>query len=315
MLADLAPVEAVGTLPRSTEVVVIGGGIVGASAALSLAEAGVPTCLLEKGRVGAEQSGRNWGWVRKMGRLEADVDLSILSERLWERLDARIGRPTGYRKNGSVYPCDTEQELEAHARWKRDVADPRQIGSVLLSSRELDALLPGGRRRFAGALHTPSDGCAEPFLAAPAIANGAREKGATVLVGCAARAVETEAGRVSAVVTDRGRIACKAVVIAAGAWTRLLCSGLGVEFPQLRLMGSVLQTEPMDGPQLCVGASDFAFRKRLDGGYTIARAQLQRHVPDAGPFPSVLPVSADAARQAQSRPDSRRRFFLRSLAG
>jgi glycine/D-amino acid oxidase-like deaminating enzyme len=103
MLADLAPVEPAGTPPRSTEVVIIGGGIVGASAALSLAEAGVPTCLLEKGRVGGEQSGRNWGWVRKMGRPEADVDLSVLPERLWERLDDRIGRPTGYRKIGSLY--------------------------------------------------------------------------------------------------------------------------------------------------------------------------------------------------------------------
>ena len=271
VLADLAPVVSSDAIPSSTEVAIIGGGVVGASAALCLAEKGAPVCLFEKGQIGGEQSGRNWGWVRKMGRPDADIDLSILSETLWERMDVRVGRPTGYRKIGSLYLCDSEEELEAHARWKREVADPRQVGSALLSARQLDALLPGGKRPFVGALYTPTDGCAEPFLAAPAIANAARDKGATILTGCAARGVETTAGKVSAVITERGRVACNAVVLAAGAWTRLFCSHLGLDFPQLRLLDSVLQSEPMAGPDLCVGASDFAFRRRLDGGYTIAR--------------------------------------------
>ncbi|MEJ1975981.1 MAG: FAD-binding oxidoreductase [Acetobacteraceae bacterium] len=104
------------------------------------------------------------------------------------------------------------------------------------------------------------------------MAEAARRLGATLLTGCAARGFETQAGRVSAVVTERGRIGCDAVVLAGGAWSRLFCGNQGIAFPQLKVLGSVMRTKPLDGPpDIAVGGSDFAFRKRLDGGYTIAQ--------------------------------------------
>ena len=272
MLKGLLPVASNTELPKQTEVVIIGGGIIGACAALMLAEKGVPVCLIEKGEIGAEQSGRNWGWVHKMGRVEADIDLSILSERIWETLDIRAGYKTGYRKNGGVYPCDTRAELDEWAKWTRDVAEPRGVDSIILTRAQLEALLPGGKRDFVGGLYTKSDGCAEPFWAAPAIAKGAQDKGAKVFTNCAARGIETSGGVVSGVVTEKGRVGCKTVVLATGAWTRLMCKHLGLDFPQLRLLASVMQTKPLGGaPDICVGASDFSFRKRADGGYTVAR--------------------------------------------
>ncbi len=77
------------------------------------------------------------------------------------------------------------------------------------------------------------------------------------------RGIETAGGRVGAVVTERGRIACQRVVLAGGAWSRLFLGNLGIDFPQLKILGSVFRTEPLDGPPAhAVGASDFAFRKR-----------------------------------------------------
>jgi glycine/D-amino acid oxidase-like deaminating enzyme len=125
---------------------------------------------------------------------------------------------------------------------------------------------------FTAAMHTPSDGRAEPSHAAPAIAETARVAGATVLTECAVRGVETQAGRVSGVVTEKGRISCNAVLLAGGAWSRLFCGNAGIELPQLRVLASVFRTAPLSGaPEVAVGGSVFAFRKRLDGGYTIAR--------------------------------------------
>ncbi len=71
------PVPSDVTLPWRAGVVVIGGGIAGTSAALSLAESGVPVVLCEKGRIGAEQSSRNWGWCRKMGRDPRELPLML----------------------------------------------------------------------------------------------------------------------------------------------------------------------------------------------------------------------------------------------
>lgn len=78
MLKSLLPVTGDTVVPPATEVVIVGGGIIGVAAALSLTESGVPVCLFEKGEIGAEQSGRNWGWVRKMGRVEQDIDMCIM---------------------------------------------------------------------------------------------------------------------------------------------------------------------------------------------------------------------------------------------
>ena len=98
------------------------------------------------------------------------------------------------------------------------------------------------------------------------------------------RGLETSAGAVSGVVTERGPIRCREAVLAGGAWSRLFCGNLGVELPQLKLLGSVLRTGPVEGaPDRAAGADDFAFRKRLDGGYTIARrnANVAELAPDS----------------------------------
>jgi glycine/D-amino acid oxidase-like deaminating enzyme len=136
----------------------------------------------------------------------------------------------------------------------------------------------------AGGLVTPSDGRAEPRQAAVAITEAAKQRGTAVLTGCAARGVKTKAGRIAAAVTERGVITCHAVVLAGGAWSRLFCGNLGIDLPQLKLLGSVIRTKPLDGlPEIAVGGSDFAFRKRLDGGYTVARrgANITHFVPDS----------------------------------
>jgi len=278
----LDTIEADTELPRRTGVVVIGGGIVGISTALALAEKGVAVAVVEKGRIGAEQSSRNWGWCRTMGRDLAEVPLAVESVRMWDRMAERVGADVGFRRAGVVYVADNQRELDGHAAWL-DRAREYQVDSRLLDAEQTAALLPGAGRRFAGCLYTPSDGKAEPQHAVPAMAAAARRLGVAVLEICAARGLDLQAGRVAGVVTERGRIACDAVVLAGGAWSRLFCGNQGVSFPQLKVLGSVFRTTPMDGPSLTVGGADWAFRRRADGGYTVAQRNnmLTPVVPDS----------------------------------
>ena len=99
----------------------------------------------------------------------------------------------------------------------------------------------------------------------------ARRLGAIILEGCAARGLDLQAGRVAGVLTEHGRIACDAAVLAGSAWSRLFCGNQGVDFPQLKVLGSVLRTAPMAGPEITTGGHDWSFRKRAEGGYTIAQ--------------------------------------------
>ncbi len=280
---NLVGVSGETAVPQRTSVVVIGGGIVGGSTAFFLASRGIPVVLAEKGSIGGEQSGRNWGWCRVMGRDLNEIPLSIESLRLWRQLDALTGSETGFRQAGIVYTCETESEADAHRAWL-DAASAYQIDARMIRGEDLAALLPGAGRPFKAGLLTPTDGRAEPGRAASSIVQGAQRKGATILTSCAVRGIETRAGRICGVVTERGPIACEAVVLAGGAWSRLFCGSLGIDLPQLKVLGSVIRTKPIEGlPTVAVGARDFAFRRRADGGYTVARrgANITRIVPDS----------------------------------
>jgi glycine/D-amino acid oxidase-like deaminating enzyme len=275
-------------LPARTGVVIIGGGIIGTSAALFLAEKGHSVVLCEKGQIGAEQSSRNWGFCRTMGRDVDEIPLAIESLRLWRGMNQRLGRETGFRQPGIAYLCETEKEVADREAWL-DEARPYQLDARLVRGADLDKVVPGASGHFIAALHTPTDGRAEPAHAAPAIAEAARAAGATVLTECAVRGVETKGGRVCGVVTEKGPIACESVVLAGGAWSRLFCgnvpAGDGViDLPQLGVRATAFRTAPISGgPEISASGSVFAFRKRLDGGYTIARrnANIAEITPDS----------------------------------
>jgi glycine/D-amino acid oxidase-like deaminating enzyme len=271
MSPPVNPVASDPVLPAQTDVVIIGGGIIGVSTALSLAERGVSVTLCEKGRIGGEQSSRNWGWCRTMGRDPGEIPLALESLRQWRGMNERTGRETGFRQPGILYLCETERDIAAQEAWLAQ-ANQYQVQAQLLRGPALDAVLPGASRTFAAGLHTPTDGRAEPAIAAPAIAEAARDHGALIFTGTAVRGIERTAGRISGVVTERGRIACNAVVLAGGAWSRLFAGNAGLDLPQLKILGSVLRTQPLDGgPDITAAGQVFAFRKRLDGGYSIAR--------------------------------------------
>ncbi len=283
MAPRVDPVHTTSELPAEADVVVIGGGIIGASTALFLAERGVSVVLCEKGAIAGEQSSRNWGWCRRVGRDPAEIPLAVEALRLWEGMNARTQAETGFRKTGIVYLCETPKEAAQREDWLERARD-FQTNSRMIGPDEIGRLLPGSSRSWPAALYTPSDGCAEPEKATSAIANAAFRAGAAILKRCAVRGLETSAGAVSGVITERGPIRCRQVVLAGGAWSRLFCGNLGVELPQLKLIGSVMRTSPVAGaPDGAAGADDFAFRKRLDGGYTIARrnANVAELAPDS----------------------------------
>src|SRR5262249_14506299 len=120
-------------------------------------------------------------------------------------------------------------------------------------------------------LYTASDGKAEPQMTAPAIAEAARHHGAAILTRCAVRGVETAGGRVAAAVTERGSVACNAVVLAGGAWSRLFCGNLGIELPQLKVRATVMRTEPLaGGPETSASGGLFGFRKEMERRYPVA---------------------------------------------
>ena len=259
-------------LPKATSVVIIGGGIIGVCAAWTLASRGIPVVVCEKGYVACEQSSRNWGWCRQAGRDEREMPLIVESLRLWRDMDRLIAGETGFRTCGVMYVGETEDDEKRFAAWL-EMARPYAVGACIVRGENLEALMPGAARKYRCGLHVPTDGCAEPQMAAPAIARAARRQGAVILAHCAVRGIDRGAGRVNGVVTERGRILCDTVILAGGAWSSLFCASVGIRLPQLKVLASVLRTAPVgEGPTTCTYMSDLGYRKRRDGGYSIARS-------------------------------------------
>jgi glycine/D-amino acid oxidase-like deaminating enzyme len=258
-------------MPAATSVVVIGGGIIGTFAALTLASRGIPVVLCEKGYIACEQSSRNWGWCRQAGRDVREMPLIVQSLQLWRDMNRLTETDTGFRECGVLYVGESVLDEARFAAWT-EMARPYDIGTRIVRGSELSALMRGASRTYSCGLYVPTDGCAEPQRAAPAIARAAQRKGAIILAHCAARGIERTGGRTAAVITERGRIACDAVVLAGGAWSSLFCASLGIRLPQLKVLSSVMRTAPIaEGPDPCTYMDAVGYRKRRDGGYTIAR--------------------------------------------
>ncbi|WP_456310498.1 NAD(P)/FAD-dependent oxidoreductase [Serratia proteamaculans] len=299
-------VQTATTLPLATTVVVIGGGIVGLTAALALAERNIPVVLLEKGRLAGEQSSRNLGWVRKTSRMADDIPLALAADRLWAAMPERTGQDVGYRKAGIMFVGRTDAQMAMHEGWLKSV-EHLGLDSQLLTAQQIAARVPGGRGNWAGGIYTPSDGRAEPTLASSAIARAAIAKGVTIVENCAVRTLSLAGGNVSGVVTEKGEIRCEQVLLAGGLWSRRFLGNLGVSLPTLPLICSVLRTTPMEGPtDIAVGAPDFSFRKHHDGGFIIT----QRGALDASLTLDHLLIGSRYLQQLRTQ-----RSFLRISVG
>ncbi len=263
------PIDAPTACPDSADIVIIGGGILGVSTAWFLAQDGVNVVVCEKGHIAGEQSGRNWGWIRKQGRDVRELPMMIESHRIWQRFEEETGEDVGYAEGGCYYLAATEKSVERYERW---IPTAREFGldTRVVYGDELAKHFENSSRAWPGALYTASDGRAEPHKATPAIARVAAGLGATVLSGCAVRGIETEGGSVSSVVTEHGSIKTSTVLCAGGAWTSMFCRSLGIALPQLLVKGTVVRTAP--GPKILDGQSfdkRVAIRRRQDGGYTV----------------------------------------------
>ena len=139
-LSGANPPEHTGPLPARAEVVVIGGGVIGVCAALFLARAGVEALLLEKGRIAAEQSSRNWGWIRVQGRDPAEIPIAQEAQALWPALAAQVDTDIHLTQGGVAYLAGDAAELAGFEAW---MAAARPYG---VSSQILD---PDGTARVA----------------------------------------------------------------------------------------------------------------------------------------------------------------------
>ncbi|MBK0004566.1 MULTISPECIES: FAD-binding oxidoreductase [Erwiniaceae] len=267
--------------PPEVDVVVIGAGIAGAAAAYELAKKGVSVVLIEKGLVGGEQSSRNWGWCRQQNRDERELPLIIYALQRWDELAGETGEELGFRRSGLVYASRNQDDINAWEKWNQ-MAKTYGFSSEILTAARAKEMTPGSTTAWLGGVHSPTDGHAEPSLAAPGLAIAAQKLGAKVFQQCAVRGLDISGGRVSGVWTERGLIKTGRVICAGGAWTSMFCRRHGIDLPLGNVIGTAFRTKPIEQAiALPLYTPGFACRPQMDGSYTMSVSGRGRLEPGA----------------------------------
>ncbi|HEY5847643.1 MAG TPA: FAD-binding oxidoreductase [Microlunatus sp.] len=221
-----------GALPATVEVAVIGGGIMGASIAYHLAEAGVSDVLvLERSSLGSGSSAKPLGGVRATFSDPSNVLLGHRSLAAFESFEARFGTPIGLQQVGYLFLCRTEIELaavESSVRMQNSIG----CNSRMINPGEAYELNPFvDPSCLLGASFSPRDGYAEPALVVAGYAAAAERLGASFAEFTEVFDLSTDTDGVHHITTQRGTVRANTVVIAAGAWSSWLGDKVGVHLP------------------------------------------------------------------------------------
>jgi sarcosine oxidase subunit beta len=236
----------VAPLPARADVVIVGGGIMGLALAFELGRRGVRDVLvLERGYLNAGASGRNGGGVRAQWSTPTMIRLARRSLAICDRFAVDMGVNVWFRRGGYLFLAPTREHV---ARLERSVALHRTEGLAtrIVSPAEAVEIVPElDGSRFLAASWNPDDGVVFPWPFLWGYAARAAALGAKVRTFTRVTRFETAGPRVTAVVTDRGRVACETVVVAAGAWSKEVAALAGVALPNRPTRHEILVTEPL----------------------------------------------------------------------
>ncbi|MFH2040518.1 MAG: FAD-binding oxidoreductase [Chloroflexota bacterium] len=201
-----------------TDVVIIGGGIIGCAAAYYLAKNKIDVTVIEKNpAAGMEASGRNGGGVRQQGR-KAALPLSIESVKLWATLSEELNADLEYDRIGNLKIAldeDTAENYEIEAAWEHENGLSE---TKILTGAECLELIPGVKQKiFAGKI-CPSDGIANPMLTSPAFSRASIKLGAKFLLNTNVSSLLRQGSQVTGVQTESMEINARYVINAAGPW-------------------------------------------------------------------------------------------------
>lgn len=262
------------SLPKTAEVVIIGSGIVGASIAYHLTQAGYrDVWMLERECIqGLGSTGRATGGVRAQFSHLMDIQMSLYSIQFFQRFQEETGVDPGYRPNGYLFLATEKRQLET---LRKLVTVQQQAGvrqAKLVDLEDIKAMVPLLLTEdVLGGSYCSIDGFIEPLSVMQGFTRRALERGAQLLLETEVTGLGIQGGKIQGVATNRGKIATHTVVNAAGAWARRVAALAGIDLPVQPLRRHVAGTQPFpaladEAPMVIELSTSFHFRKDHSSG-------------------------------------------------
>ncbi|MEY0289888.1 MULTISPECIES: NAD(P)/FAD-dependent oxidoreductase [Providencia] len=262
-----------GPLPQQADVVVIGAGILGIMTAIELVGRGLDVVIVEKGNIAGEQSSRFYGQVITYKMPDETFLLHHLGKQRWREMNAKVGADTSYRTQGRIEVPFDEEDLVNVREWidtrSKNVGSDIPFKTRIIEGAELNQRLNGAQSKWTIAGFEEDSGSLDAEIATFVMADYAKKLGIKIYTNCAARGLETQAGVISDVVTEKGPIKTSRVVVAGGVWSRLFMQNLGVDVPTLPAYQSqqlITGSPTAPGGNVALPGNIF-FREQADGTY------------------------------------------------
>jgi len=252
---------------RHAQVIVIGGGLHGSSAALHLARAGVAALVLEKNYVGRHASGVNAGGVRTLSRHVAEIPLALASRELWYRIGELVDDDCGYEQHGQVRVAENEADVATLTRRRAQLQALGYEHEEWIGADGLRALVPALAPSVLGGLIVRGDGAADPYRTTLAFRRKAAALGARFAEGVRVLQTRREA-RQWIVTTDAGDYTCETLVNCAGAWADRIAAQWDEPVPLLPISPMMLVTLRMPhflDPVVLGTGRPLSFKQRSNG--------------------------------------------------
>ena len=237
------------TVPPTADVVIIGGGVMGASIAFHLAEAGVTDIVVvERGDLGCGSSGKPIGGVRAQFSDPLNIELGNRSLRAFQDFAHRPGADIRLDSVGYLFLLTSDQQAADFEVGVR-IQNSLDVPSRMISPDEARRLCPYVTTDgLVAAVYSAADGHARPALVVHGYADSAARAGVRFAPHTAVTGIDTAGDRVTAVHTDRGPISCSTVICAAGAWSGQIGDLAGINLPVRPVRRQLAFTKPLTPP-------------------------------------------------------------------
>ena len=218
---------------QTTEILIVGGGIIGSSIAYHLARMGRAVLVIDRAEIAATPSA-SWasaGGVRRQGRHRAEVALAIESSARWQTLEQELDADLEYRRSGNLMLAESDAHAQRLAAFVERQHRNGLSDVVLIDRNQVRELVPGIAEPVVAGSYSPADGQANPILTTHAFATAAQRHGAKYWTNIACDSLVVEGRRVKGARTSRGAVEADITILAAGAWSIKLAATVGLDLP------------------------------------------------------------------------------------
>jgi sarcosine oxidase, subunit beta len=253
---------------HTADVVIVGGGIVGASVAWHLTEAGCRNVLIveRESHQGKGSTGKSMGGVRAQFATKPNIQMSLYSVPFYAGFEERLGHPSGYRAQGYLFVATHPKHLEYLETNQRLQKSLGLTQARMMRCAEIAAMVPQLRADdVLGGSFCPTDGFIDPYSVMTGYTARACEQGTTLWRSTEVTAIHRNTGGITGVETTREPVSTRVVVNAAGPWAAGVAELAGVKLPVEPMRRMLIPTEPFDGvsheiPMVVDMSTGFHFR-------------------------------------------------------